>query len=279
MTVTTDAMYEPPVRTTDPDDDADRADGTDDLDERMKRLLVPVDGEVERHEASQPATAAVTGQATSKLSRKERRLIEHVAAVDLAIGKVVTRYEFVNERPLPNSIAVASAVSGEGVTTVANGLARTLSQDFGAEVCVINAHTPSLPGTVGIHEVIAGRLPLAQAVVESDTQPGVFDLGLGQAPDDMRRLIVRSSAWTDLVKQLESRFDYCVFDLAPINAAPDQLALARHTRAYLLVARAGATDRDQVRVAAHELRNLPMVGAILNMQRNRTPAFVRRFFT
>lgn len=204
-----------------------------------------------------------------------------------AVRYVLNRYELAEEQPLPRSIAVVSALRGDGVTTISRALAEVLTSDFAARVCWIDftwtapprrrrkaAPAPVMPG---IYEVLTNAATLDEVLVEGGS-PNLSVLHPGTVPDEHRSAMARWDDLQELVDRLRDDFDFLVLDVAPLLSDPDALALMRHADAQILVARHAGVSASQIRTVAKDLETIPMLGAILNEYRTHTPRLIRRFF-
>jgi Mrp family chromosome partitioning ATPase len=72
-----------------------------------------------------------------------------------------------------------------------------------------------------------------------------------------------------LVAELRARYSnrIILFDLPPVLQADDALAFSRTTQAALMVVGEGRTQRDELTRSMELLRDLTMVGTVLNGSR------------
>ncbi len=206
--------------------------------------------------------------------------------VAAAIRNVLSRYELSAGQTVPRSIAVVSALRGEGVTTISKSLAHVLASDFSATVCWVDLSWAGSGGSSsresesqhpGICELLTGELTIQDALEPSDNAR-LSLLSAGRVSDGHRYALSRSAKLGDALQDLKDQFDFVIFDTAPVLTSGDALALLLHADACLLVARHGVTTAGQIAATAHELQKIPTIGAILNQHRSKTPRFVRRLF-
>ncbi|HEX9818990.1 MAG TPA: CpsD/CapB family tyrosine-protein kinase [Methylomirabilota bacterium] len=186
--------------------------------------------------------------------------------------------------PPRQAIMVVSCQRGNGATTTAAGLAVTLAQRPAARVLIVDANLR----TPGLHQLFGarGRQGFRELLdkgdgsgdyVQATAQPNLFVMTTGRisgspleafAPSDLGRLVA----------QLKSRFDFILFDAAPLLEFPDAYALAPHVDAVLLVVEADRTLVDDARRAMRELdrSGVEGTGVVLNRQRDYTPRLLRR---
>ena len=155
------------------------------------------------------------------------------------------------------TVLVTSAVSGEGKTTVALGLARAAA-DTGRRVILVEADLrhPNLSGRLGLS--YEGRPGLAAALLE-EQDPTALLTGSPEDPENLQVLTVgqTSSHAVDLLSSkrlaevfaaLASNADLLVIDSAPLLPVADTRALLDRVDVdiCLMVGRVGTTTRDQI---------------------------------
>ena len=198
----------------------------------------------------------------------------HTPAAE-AYRSLRTNLNYLTPPKAPRVIVVTSALPGDGKTTTAVNLAVTLAHQ-GQRVILIDAETRR--GTV--HDVF-GIAP----------SPGFFDLMYGQASpgECIRRVAMESGGTIDvlplgsapsvnpadllvaqrlqpLFERLRAQYDYVLLDTPPLNLFTDSALIGAQADALLLVARADKTDREELRFAVAQLRNVQvnLAGAVLN---------------
>jgi succinoglycan biosynthesis transport protein ExoP len=170
-------------------------------------------------------------------------------------------------------IGMTSCLPNEGKSTVAAAMAALIAQG-GARVILVDCdlRNPSLSRTltpqaqVGFLDVIAGKVPLADAVWVDPTSNLTF---LPMVPNSRLPNAIEllcSEAAKSVFSALQIKYDYVIVDLAPLVAALDARVASRLVDSYLLVIAWGSTKVDAVQYA---LRNAPgvqenIVGAVLN---------------
>lgn len=204
-----------------------------------------------------------------------------------AVRYVLNRYELRGDQPLPQSIAVVSALRGEGVTTLSRALAEVLAVDFAGRVCWIDLTWTAAPrrrrneapavATPGIYEVLTGAAELEKVIIDGG-HPNLWMLGGGDVSAEHRSAMARWHELERLFDHLRAEFDFLVLDTSPVLADPDALAVMRHADAQILVARHAAVSAGQIRSVTSDLNSVPMLGAVLNEYRTHTPRMIRRFF-
>jgi polysaccharide biosynthesis transport protein len=151
-------------------------------------------------------------------------------------------------------IAITSALPGEGKTTAAICLARTMALSGARVVLVdcdlrqrsINSLLPAEP-TVGLLEVLNGTANLTQALVK-DSKTDMLILPLAKSAFTPRD-VFGSLAMDRLLEELRARYDCVVLDTAPVLAVADTRVLCPKTDAVLLLVKWRRTPRKAVLAA------------------------------
>ncbi|HZC74166.1 MAG TPA: polysaccharide biosynthesis tyrosine autokinase [Jatrophihabitans sp.] len=189
-----------------------------------------------------------------------------------AMRRLRTNVRFIDAVQPFKVIAVTSALPNEGKSLTAVNLALVLAESGGRTVLVdADLRRPSvarylgIEGTVGLTTVLAGMIPLDEAL-QSVGERQLEVLTAGQIPPNPSELL-GSPAMGQLVAALRARADYIVFDTPPALPLADAAVLGGAVDGTLLVMRCGRTKRAHAASAAHALRAAEgrFVGAVLNM--------------
>lgn len=159
----------------------------------------------------------------------------------------------------PRTVAITSALPGEGKTMASVCLAKSAAQ-AGDKVAVIDCDlrrrrlstSLGIKPEVGLLDVLAGRAALDAALVyDAPTGVGILPLTSGKVtPED----VFSSDAMRNLLEELSSRFDLVVLDTAPVLALADTRALAAQVDAVVLLARWRRTPQKAIEHAIRLLR-------------------------
>lgn len=182
-----------------------------------------------------------------------------------------TNLEFLRIEGEPLSVAVTSALPGEGKSTVAVNLALAL-----AEVCdrvlLVDAdlRRPALAGRLGLENsaglstVLVGRAALDD-VVQPWGDGGLSVLTAGAVPPNPAQLL-DSGRLGALLAEVESRYDVVVVDTAPVLPVTDALLVSRCTRGTLLVTDSRRLRRHQLVEALRQLgaARTRLLGVVVN---------------
>jgi capsular exopolysaccharide synthesis family protein len=115
--------------------------------------------------------------------------------------------------------------------------------------------------------VLSGTLSTERAVRTVQLTEGVLldVITAGDAPPNPTELL-GGSALNALVAWARAHYDQVVLDTPPVNMFADGLLVAAASDSMLLVGRAGKSHREELQVAAEQLRALEvrMAGVVLN---------------
>ena len=178
-----------------------------------------------------------------------------------------------------NTLAVLSPTEGAGKTLTAINLAIAIAAEEDRTVLLIDfdLRNPSIARRfgiqpeLGVEECIESNTPVRQAMVKL---AGYERLTLLPA---RTRLEASSELLADqrtaaLVAEMRARYAnrILIFDIPPVLQADDALKVTRHVQAGLLVVREGHTRREDVTRSIELLRELKIVGTVLNGSREKT---------
>lgn len=176
----------------------------------------------------------------------------------------------------PIVIGVTSAISGEGRTTIAVGLARTLAADLDVPVMLaeVDFERPSLapyfgvPPAPGLCDVLRDDTELDE--VRHVVSPNLSVVTTGSAGQDAARLM-RHLPIRDPFHGPRGPQGVVILDLPPIiNNSYSPLA-ASVADAIVLVVRSGVTPHGVVHEAIERLGDRPPQGVVLNGVRTSLP--------
>ena len=171
----------------------------------------------------------------------------------------------------PLMLTVTSPGIGDGKSFVSLNLALSFA-DAGYRTLLVDGDTRrgvqhkalKTPSTPGLTDVVAGRVPLDQAL-RPTSYPGLTFLSSGtrmqRAPE---RLL--SQNMRDLMDTLRSLYDVVIVDSPPLGAGADPLVLGTLTENLMLVLRTGQSDIHLASTKLEVLNALPVrvIGAVLN---------------
>ena len=174
------------------------------------------------------------------------------------------------DRPI-RTLQVSSAGSGEGKTTIVANLAVVLAQ-MGQRVVMVDADLRrprlheifGLSNTTGVTSVLAGDVPVLEAVQPAGPQDNLTLLASGPPPPNPSELL-GSKKMAQLIFTLGDHFDLVIIDSPPVLAVTDAIVITTWADATVLVCRAGRTKRKLLQTTLEVLRQAeaPLAGTVL----------------
>lgn len=206
------------------------------------------------------------GQASKRVS----------GAAGEALRQLRTNLRFVSVDSPPRSVVVTSPAPGDGKSTIAAQLARLLAV-AGQPVVLIDCDLRrptqgdqfNLDSGVGVTQVLAGDVPLEDALLDSGTR-GLQVLPAGRIPPNPSEL-VGSKAMHSLIERLA--VDHMVIiDAPPVLAVTDGALLSAAADGTILVSRLGRTHRAALEQSTKLLEQTKarLLGVVLNAASKRS---------
>jgi Mrp family chromosome partitioning ATPase len=193
--------------------------------------------------------------------------------------RIVIYFDRVNLRRKPKLVGLAGCHPGAGVSTIAQGLAETLSETGGGKVLLVNLNS----GAEEARSYLRGRPAmqltdaLEQTVEGGDGESESLLLAaLDQSGKDYHP--VRSREFDQLIPRLKaSDFDYIVFDMPPLQPTSVSYRLSGFLDKMLIVAECEKTHLESLKRAAAMLQESnARVATVLNKKRDYVPGWLRQ---
>jgi len=179
-----------------------------------------------------------------------------------------------------NMIGVSGTGPGEGKTVTAINLAYSLAQDVNHHVFLVDLdlRRPSIHTYLGLEPKydLSNYLNGTSNLDEILIRPGESRLALltNQTTYKDSSEVLSSPELAALVHQLKSQGPktITIFDLPPALAGDDVLAFAPLIDALLMVVAEGKCRRDHLAEASELLKDVNILGTILNQSREKSPS-------
>jgi uncharacterized protein involved in exopolysaccharide biosynthesis/Mrp family chromosome partitioning ATPase len=193
---------------------------------------------------------------------------------DALRDRLVLYFESINLTRKPKLVAVTSAGRGAGVSTIASGLAASLSETGDGRVLLVDMNQEN----GGAQQFFNGKAncKLDDALLrdkrdEALVQERLYVVSEGSASDKLSRVLPKRFA--ALVPQLKaSDYDYIIFDMPPVSQTSITTRLAGFMDTVMLVIESEKTDRDTVQQANALLtQSKANVTAVLNKTKQHVP--------
>ncbi|TFI01216.1 polysaccharide biosynthesis tyrosine autokinase [Micrococcus lylae] len=210
----------------------------------------------------------VDGETSPKQHQDSFRLTE-------SFKELRTNLQFLRPDEAVSIVTVTSAHPGEGKSTVAANLAVTVAES-GQRVVLVDgdlrrpvvAENFGLISTVGLTDVVLGRVELADALQTVGNRPSLQVLASGPIPPNPSEILA-SDRFNDLINAL-AEDALVIIDAPPLLPVTDAAILARRFDGCLLVVSAGRTTYDEFSKAVSSIRKID--GEVLGAVLNRVPA-------
>jgi succinoglycan biosynthesis transport protein ExoP len=169
------------------------------------------------------------------------------------------------------TVAVTSALPGEGKTVSVANLSVTLAQS-GKTVLVVDADLRrprqhrlfKVKNTFGLTTYLTDSVPVKEVVKPTEI-PNLFLINAGPIPPNPAELL-GSEKMTKFIKMMAEECDYMVFDLPPMLEISDALVLGAKVDGMVLVVWGDKTSREALKKAREKLDLLKVrtLGVIIN---------------
>ncbi|MDB5056930.1 MAG: hypothetical protein JWO59_402 [Chloroflexi bacterium] len=173
-------------------------------------------------------------------------------------------------------IGVTSAIRGEGRSTIARLMAKTMSKELDVQVTLVDAdfqHPSLLTGSQdglqpGIASVLRDERQLDEVISRWGPQyPDLYAIPAGDAGHDTAWLLRRLGTH-DPFRRPGGLRGLVILDLPPLADGSFGAVAAPVADATILVVRAGVTQADTVREAVARMGDRPPQGVVLNAFRS-----------
>ena len=192
------------------------------------------------------------------------------SAFSESLRMVRTAVEVGREQESAQVLMVTSPNEGDGKTTIALNLARTMAMENKKVLLVdANLNTPEVAlafqlGDVrGLSDALKTDSPPDDYVVEVD---GVHILPGGDAVDNPADILATRS-FREFLQNARKHYDVVILDCPPAVGYPDTIVLARNADGVIITYRARHTSTTDAENANESMQSVgvPTVGVVLNM--------------
>ena len=193
---------------------------------------------------------------------------------DALRDRLVVHFESINLTRKPKLVAVTSTDRGSGVSTIASGLAASLSETGDGRVLLVSMDHERGEAQQFFHGKPACKLDDALESEKRDralVQENLYVVEEGSNTEKLQRVLPKRFA--SLVPKLKaSDYDYIIFDMPPVSQTSVTSRLAGFMDMMLLVIESEKTDREMVHQATALLaQSKANVGAVLNKTKKYVP--------
>jgi len=205
---------------------------------------------------------------------EKNRIIAALAGHELADSYSMLRTRVLQQMNANNwnALALTSPATGHGKTLTAINLAISLAREVNQTVLLadLDLRNPSIhkyfdyQPTAGLSDYLKNDTPLSEALFS----PGIDRLVVlpGREPIADSSEMLSSPKMVSLISELKNRYPdrLVICDLPPMLATDDALTFAPYINAILMVTEAGGTRREDLEQALSILKDVPLLGTVLN---------------
>ena len=217
--------------------------------------------------SKQPSQLAIIAQVAKSAPKTERHWFSPNRSTEYgtspfmeAFRSLYTNIRLLSSKKSIQSLAISSAVPGDGKTTVALYLAQTAAT-MGKRVLLVDTDLRSpqlhsrldLPSTQGLSDIISTELTIKDAIQTSSLDENLFVLTAGQSLSDPIKLL-SSDKMQYIMDQVTAQFDLVIYDTPPLLGLGDGNLLAAKADGTLLIVGVEKTDRSLVMKAFDGLK-------------------------
>jgi capsular exopolysaccharide synthesis family protein len=188
-----------------------------------------------------------------------------------AYRKVRTNLQFMNLDHDLKKVLLTSVGPSEGKSSVTGNLGLALAE-AGHHVLIVDSdfRKPKqhrffgVSNIVGAMEVLLGE-ELVRDVIQKTTEENLDLLTTGQKPPNPSE-ILGSKRFVKMIDEIESEYDFILFDTPPVGMVTDAAVLSRMTDGVILVVAVGQEDVRGLERAQMQLKDIgaQILGVILN---------------
>jgi protein-tyrosine kinase len=175
-----------------------------------------------------------------------------------------------------NTLAVLSPTPGEGKTYVATNLAIAIAGDTNHTALLVDLdlRNPSvhrrfgIEPDIGVEQCLRGEAAVCDALINPQEYRKLLLLPARGSVKNSSELLA-SERTRQFTREIKERYAnrVALFDLPPVLGADDALAFAPQVDAALIVVGEERTHREELLRCFEILRNIPIIGTVLNGSR------------
>ena len=193
--------------------------------------------------------------------------------------RLIAHFDANNLTHHPKLVAVTGCAKGAGVTTIAAGLAATLSETGEGNVLLVDMtlrQGAAHPFHNGKPACTLTELLTDEKKGDAQVQDNLYVVTEGINGDSPAGMIPRQFAGL-MPKLKASEYDYIIFDMPPVSQISVTAKLGRFMDVNLMVVESEKTEVDVVRQASALVSgSRPNVGLVLNKRRTYVPGWLHQ---
>ncbi|HAN73623.1 MAG TPA: capsular biosynthesis protein [Planktothrix sp. UBA8402] len=238
------------------------------IDDLKEIIQVPILGDIPRHNNF----SVSVDLRSPKLAKSNRRIFKKIAQFLSAFDEVYANIRFLYSDSLIRSIAICSAESKDGKSTIALHLAQTIA-NMGQRVLLVDAnlHYPQLHTVLGLSnqkglsDLLTQNITPSAVIQKTPLAESLFVLTAGVAYANSFKLL-GSEHMHKLVETLQDSYDLVIYDTPELHQYTDTIFLAEYLDGLILVATVHKTHKTVFKEVLAQLNTyrMPCIGVIIN---------------
>ena len=251
-----------------------------DLNQGRRRLAAPRQRQIGYAGNGGPPAASGITPPTVAAESEVSSPVNHAlhAHFDALRDRLVNYFESINLTRKPKLVAVTSAGRGAGVSTIAAGLAASLSETGDGRVLLVDMNLINGAAQQFVHGKPGCHLDdalISEKRENALVQENLYVVSEGSNADQLPRFLPKRFA--ALVPKLKaSDYDYIIFDMPPVSQTSITTRLAGFMDTVMLVIESEKSDRGVVQQATALLgQSKVQVTAVMNKTRTYVPALLQ----
>jgi capsular exopolysaccharide synthesis family protein len=210
------------------------------------------------------------------------------AAADAHFGEQLkalrAKFEYRAEMLQCKTVAVTSAIAGEGKTLSAANLAANLASAGRKKVLLVDADLRKsdiaeglrIPPLPGLSEHLTGAVGLKD-ILRNPGIPGLYVIPGGMRIGDPGNLLA-GDRFRNFLKEIRNHFDIILLDTPPIIPVSDTLTIRELVDGFVFIYRFGYTPHEMFRQAVEEIGDKNILGVVLNAVEQQSQKYYKRYY-
>lgn len=216
---------------------------------------------------------------------RNRKAQEGEDIIQNAIKTVLANIRFTSVDDPISTIVVTSSIPNEGKSTISVNLAQAIASS-GRTVLLVECdmRRRTLAGRLGLHSanglyaVLSGRVPLSEAVVDTQVPRMFFLDAEPHIPNPAD--ILASKRFHRFVQDADAAYDYVIFDTPPVGPFVDAAVASAVVDGTILVVRDRFVKRADLLNAFEQLQKAGanVIGTVLNGTQHRENDYYYNYY-
>jgi len=195
-----------------------------------------------------------------------------------------SKFEYKVDMLKYRTVAVTSAIAGEGKTVLTANLAYHLAAGGRKKVLIIDvdfrksdlARGLKISPLPGLSEYLSGSVT-EKDILRNYFMPGLYVITAGTRVSNPGDLLT-GEKFRSFLKRISGEFDIVILDSPPILPVADTLSLRDQVNGFIFVYRARMTPHIMFRQAANEIGEKNIIGVILNGVEPQNEQYYKRYY-